>query len=125
MNMQYLASRLPVVLGSTGFAAGLFLIAIASAAAAQPAVNRTSQGEGSGTERLITSSKEHDHGVSSGLVKRLLGPAKCEPLVHSQSEACTIPQTKIGRLKQVLAALGVKFDHLRENWNHILSKRPL
>jgi hypothetical protein len=119
--MQDLARRVREYPGNTGFTAALFLLVISSAAAAQPAGVKT-QGGDSRTERLIASSKPHDHAVLSALLKRLLGKAECEPLVHSQSEVWTVPQTKIDELKQELAALGVKFDHLRENWNHILRR---
>jgi hypothetical protein len=62
----------------------------------------------------------------SPLLQRFLAKAKCENLTHTQSQVWTIPQTQMGRLKQQLRALGVKFALLRENWNHILrlDKRP-
>ena len=74
------------------------------------------------TQRIITSDNPTDRGVFSTLLRRLLGNRKSEKLAHTQSEVWTVPQTRLGRLKQRLRSLGVKFTVLQESWNHILRR---
>jgi hypothetical protein len=105
-----------------GLALALALAAGTVAAAAEPA-----GGAAPASERLITSDSPTEHGILNALFKRLLGGAKCEKLSHSHSEVWTIPKTRLGRLKQRLVSLGVRFALLREDWNHILkrSQKPM
>src|SRR5215471_17073268 len=98
--------------------AGVLFLALAPV----PATGGEEGAVGSATQRIITSDKPADRGPFSGLLRRLLGGTKSEKLAHTQSEVWTVPQTRMGHLKQRLRSLGVKFTVLQESWNHILRR---
>ena len=98
--------------------AGVLFLALAPV----PAAGGEEGAVGSATQRIITSDKPADRGPFSGLLRRLLGGTKSEKLAHTQSEVWTVPQTRMGHLKQRLRSLGVKFTVLQESWNHILRR---
>jgi hypothetical protein len=78
-DMQDFASCAREFRMRTGFATAQLLLVIGFSAAAQPPGGET-EGVGSATERILTSSKPHDHGVLSALLEHLLAKEKCEPL---------------------------------------------
>jgi len=68
------------------------------------------------SESLFTSNMPNDY-------RPVVSKTKCDKLSHTWSEASTSPQSKIDRLKQQLALLGVRFALLlREDWNHVLNR---
>src|SRR5262249_18317359 len=78
---------------------------------------------GHGAEQVIISSAPEHTSRIHALLSRLFGKPKTERLGTTGSEVVSIPKSKVELLEKRLKQAGAKITRLRENWNHILTKR--
>ena len=76
------------------------------------------------TERVIIGNAQKRSRIHA-LLSRLFGKPNTETLATTGSEVVTIPKSKVEFLEKRLKQVGAKLTRLRENWNHILTRRRL
>jgi peptidyl-Asp metalloendopeptidase len=102
-------------------AAGLLAFCVGAPALAQTKPDAGKPG-GETEQIIISNAPEHTSRIHA-LISRLLGKFKTERLGTTASEVLSIPKSKVELLEQRLKQVGAKVTRLRENWNHILTKR--
>ena len=77
----------------------------------------------SGTEQIIIQKMPQQQSRIRRLLLRLFGKAGSKTQPTTGSEVVTVPKGKMAELEKRLSKLGAKVTKLRENWNHLLSRR--
>jgi hypothetical protein len=114
--MRILAGSLPTILGMS-----LLALCLAAPASAQTTANAGNKDAGS--EQIIISHQPEQQSRVRKLLSRLFGKAKREKLETTGSEVVSVPKGKSAWLEKRLQQLGAKVTKLRENWNHVLTRR--
>ena len=107
---------IPSILG-----ASLLALCLLSPALAQPAAETPKKEAGS--EQIIVSGTPEQQSRVRKLLSRLFGEAKTDKLKNSGSEVMSVPKEQSGALQKRLEKLGAKVTKLREDWNHLLTRR--
>jgi Metallo-peptidase family M12 len=114
--MRILAGSIPPVVG-----ASLLALCLVSPALAQTGTGVAKQD--ADNEQVIISNPPEQQSRVRKLLSRLFGNAKRETLKTTGSEVMSVPKGKSAGLEKQLERLGAKVTRLRENWNHILTRR--
>ena len=101
--------------------ASLLALCLLSPALAQPAAEPANKD--TGKEQIIVSGTPEQHSRVHKLLDRLFGNTGTEKLKNSGSEVLSVPKEQSSALQKRLEKLGAKVTRLRENWNHLLTRR--
>jgi peptidyl-Asp metalloendopeptidase len=102
-------------------AASIFALGVISPSLAQPGAGSATKD--AATEQVIITHTPGKQSRVRAFLARLFGKAKGRKLETSSSEVWSVPKGKSAWLTKRLALLGSKVISLRENWNHILTRR--
>jgi hypothetical protein len=101
--------------------ASMLALCLLSPALAQTAAEPPNKD--TGKEQIIVSGTPEQQSRMRKLLNRLFGDAKTEKLKNSGSEVLSVPKEQSSALQKRLEKLGAKVTKLRENWNHLLTRR--
>src|SRR5215471_8107673 len=115
--MLILPGTRPLLIGAVAF----ILSTVAIPASAQTGTN-TAKRDPENDQIVFTSKAEQQSQVQK-LLSRLLGKTKTDKLTTTGSEVVSVPKGKSEWFKRRLEKLGAKVTKIRENWNHLLTRR--